>query len=436
MAKSGRFWRNVVVIAVAHVALIAGLIRWSLAARASNPESIVWLGAAQDLAARESESEPSLPPKPEAPKPSNEDEEHEKKPAVLTAKSEIELPSPSPKPTPTAASTPKSTATPAPKPKATPRPIPKPTPKKAPVAKASPKPSPKAKPGSAKANEKSEKNEKSGGTGFFVSVPSEIKPHVNFIYGVSNAHVVQASSNPAPVIRSSVSLRPGTSRYSLRRVTNPTPIGTRKITERTPEEWRRHPDPAVDLAMVRLGGSIEHMETMAGVPSLPYSIPSSLLLSHEVINAFDIGPGDDVYMIGRSIHHDGRDLNQPTVRTGIISLMPDMIDLNDGGPLEEAFLIEMRSLSGYSGSPVLWTLAAAEATARRQSAPMATKAGPWPLGVDCIRYSLREPVYDESDLQSGYVKANSGLSMVIPAWKLKELRYLEEVVAERKNVLA
>ena len=98
MAKSGRFWRNVVVIAVAHVALIAGLIRWSLAARASNPESIVWLGAAQDLAARESESEPSLPPKPEAPKPSNEDEEHEKKPAVLTAKSEIELPSPSPKP--------------------------------------------------------------------------------------------------------------------------------------------------------------------------------------------------------------------------------------------------------------------------------------------------------------------------------------------------
>jgi outer membrane biosynthesis protein TonB len=164
MAKTGRFWRNVVLIALAHVALIAGLIRWSLAARASsNPESIVWLGPG-GLAVGESESEPSLPPKPEAPKPSNEDEEHEKKPAVVTAKSEIELPSPTLKPTPTAASTPKSTATPAPKPKATPRPIPKPTPKKALVAKASPKPSLKAKPGSAKANEKSEKNEKSAQT--------------------------------------------------------------------------------------------------------------------------------------------------------------------------------------------------------------------------------------------------------------------------------
>jgi outer membrane biosynthesis protein TonB len=164
MAKTGRFWRNVVLIALAHVALIAGLIRWSLAARASsNPESIVWLGPG-GLAAGESESEPSSPPKPEAPKPSNEDEEHEKKPAVTTAKSEIELPSPTPKPTPTAASTPKPAATATPKPKATPKPIPKLTPKKTLVAKASPKPSPKVKPSSAKANEKSEKHEKSAQT--------------------------------------------------------------------------------------------------------------------------------------------------------------------------------------------------------------------------------------------------------------------------------
>ena len=164
MAKTGRFWRNVVLIALAHVALIAGLIRWSLAARASsNPESIVWLGPG-GLAAGESESEPSSPPKPEAAKPSNEHEEDEKKPVVTTAKSEIELPSPTPKPTPTAASTPKSTATPTPKPKATPKPIPKPTPKKAVVAKAPPKPSPKVKLSSAKASEKSEKHEKSAQT--------------------------------------------------------------------------------------------------------------------------------------------------------------------------------------------------------------------------------------------------------------------------------
>jgi hypothetical protein len=199
----------------------------------------------------------------------------------------------------------------------------------------------------------------------------------------------------------------------------------------------RHPDPAVDLAIVRLGIRAEHMETMAGVPTLPYSIPASLFLSQDVINAFDIGPGDDVYMVGRSVHHEGRYLNQPTVRTGIISLMPDMIEVNHGDPLEEAFLIEMRSLGGYSGSPVFWSLPGAEATARRRSAPISIKGGPWLLGIDCIRYSLFEPVYEhpygQNDETSYKVKTNSGLSMVIPAWKLRELLYLPEVVRERSN---
>jgi len=159
---SGRFWRNVVLIALAHVALIAGLIRWTLAARASsNAESIVWLGSAEDLAAGEPENEP-LPPATRTvpqvePKPAEHNEAEEEKPVVTTAKSEIELPSPTPNPTPS----PKPTATPTPKPKVRPKPIPKLTPKKKLVAKASPKPPAKAKPSPAKSSEKPAKNEKS-----------------------------------------------------------------------------------------------------------------------------------------------------------------------------------------------------------------------------------------------------------------------------------
>jgi TonB family protein len=154
----GRFWRNAVLIALAHVALIAVLIRWSLAARASsNPESIVWLGGAGDFAAGESATEPSPaqpPSPPEESQPSKEDEEYEKKPAPTTAKSEIELPSPTPKPTSTATPRTKPTETPAPEPKTTPKRVPKPTPKKILSAKASPKPSPKTKPSAAKSSEK------------------------------------------------------------------------------------------------------------------------------------------------------------------------------------------------------------------------------------------------------------------------------------------
>lgn len=160
-AASRRFWRNVVLIALAHAAFIAGLIRWSVAARVpSNSESIVWLGSAEGVATGESEDERSLAPK-QAPPPveakPQKDEAEEEKPPLTTAKSEIELPSATPKPTATATPRPKPTATPTPKPKATTKPIPQPTPRHTLVAKVSPKPSTKTK--SAKSSEKTEKKE-------------------------------------------------------------------------------------------------------------------------------------------------------------------------------------------------------------------------------------------------------------------------------------
>jgi TonB family protein len=164
-APSGRFWRNVVLIALAHVALIAGLIRWSVAARpSSNPESIVWLGGAGDLAAGESENQESpsskQPPTDTESSGSERDEVADEKPVVTTAKSEIELPSATPQPTATATPQPKPSATPAPRAKTTPKPIAKPTSKKTVVAKASPKPAAKPKSSPTKANAKSEKKDK------------------------------------------------------------------------------------------------------------------------------------------------------------------------------------------------------------------------------------------------------------------------------------
>jgi TonB family protein len=175
-APSGRFWGNVVLIALAHVLLIVGLIRWSVAAKASsNPETIVWLGGAEDLSAHESEKQGSpsvkaLPTDTESSR-SEQDETIQEKPVATTATSEIELPSATPKPRATATPA-KPSTTPAPKPKVTPKPTSKParnathsaaggpTPRKAVVAKGSPKPAIKPKPSPAKANAKSEKEDK------------------------------------------------------------------------------------------------------------------------------------------------------------------------------------------------------------------------------------------------------------------------------------
>jgi TonB family protein len=163
--SGGHFWGHVFLIALAHVALIVGLIRWSVAARASvNPDSIVWLGGQAGLSVSEPQIEESPSPKlpatdTESSKPER-DEFAQEKPAVTSAKSDIELPTATPKPTATATPLPKPTATPAIRAKTTPKPIPKSTPKKRVVTKASPKPAAKPKSSPGKSNAKSEKKEK------------------------------------------------------------------------------------------------------------------------------------------------------------------------------------------------------------------------------------------------------------------------------------
>ena len=159
------FWRNVILIALGHVALIAGLLRWSVAAKASsNPEAIVWLGRQEDLSTDQSEKQESPSPKELSAdsdaSDSEQNEAEEKKPLVTSAKSEIELPSATPKPRATATPRPKTTATPAARPKITPKPSANPTPKKTLAAKTSPKPVARAQPSTAKAGTKSDKKEK------------------------------------------------------------------------------------------------------------------------------------------------------------------------------------------------------------------------------------------------------------------------------------
>ena len=158
MSKDSRFWRNVTLIALAHVALIAGLIRWSVEARSSsNAQSVVWLG---DVGGASAATEPTTgePPRPAKLSPSPEsrlpksDEAEKQEPLLTAAESEIELPTPTP---PT--STPKPPATPTAKPKATPKPAPKPTPKPTPKKPVLAKASPKAKSSPTKSAEKAKK---------------------------------------------------------------------------------------------------------------------------------------------------------------------------------------------------------------------------------------------------------------------------------------
>jgi len=158
MSKDARFWRNVTLIALAHIAVLVGLIRWSLQTRSpSNAQSVVWIGSAENSAA-ETKSAAASPVKVLAaraePTPMKSDEPEDEKSLLTAAKSEIQLPTP--KPAATSTPTRKPTASPTPKAKPTPKPTPKQTPKPTPKKTVLAKSSPIVKPTSVESKQKEE----------------------------------------------------------------------------------------------------------------------------------------------------------------------------------------------------------------------------------------------------------------------------------------
>jgi hypothetical protein len=123
-------------------------------------------------------------------------------------------------------------------------------------------------------------------------------------------------------------------------------------------------------------------------------VSTSTFLTPESVIANRVGPGDDVYLVGRFIGHDGKQRNTPIARFGVISMMPSEPVRNaHTGLAQETILIETHSITGHSGSPVFV-----------QRLPMTPVPGlpglrmyrqEWFLGIDWGHISHFEDVVDE-----------------------------------------
>jgi hypothetical protein len=256
-----------------------------------------------------------------------------------------------------------------------------------------------------------------GGTGFLVWVPSEVDEDHGVTYCVTNSHIVREAASP--VIRLN------------------TKDGGMDIIELTQDDWVVHQD-GDDLAVCPL-------DINADGPHNIQALRNDLFATKEFVKRQAIGPGDEVFMVGRFVNHEGRQRNTPSVRFGNISMMPEEAIMHERGYRVESYLIETRSLSGYSGSPVF--LYHAPLAPYPKGYPQ-REAGNWLLGVDWGHLRMHEKVRwkdDKSPVDENWiVESNSGQTTVAPAWKLQELldqgdlpmgrkRYDDELAKRKKS---
>jgi hypothetical protein len=113
--------------------------------------------------------------------------------------------------------------------------------------------------------------------------------------------------------------------------------------------------------------------------------------------------------------------NTPIARFGSIAT-PNRIEVwNSFQSNQETFVVDCQSVPGYSGSPVIAFL---PTTALAETAVENSGFGPWLLGVDWMHFGNPEKVLSkDSGLEDfkPYIKGNSGLMGVIPAWRISVL---------------
>lgn len=219
------------------------------------------------------------------------------------------------------------------------------------------------------------------------------------------------------------------------------------VLELEHHDWIPHPDgddlaiAPIDLPEDRHSFYAIDVREFVHPNQLSYSDGSFLIYP----DAPRIGAGDDTFMVGRFVTHDGQQKNTPSLRFGSIAMLPfEKVKLEDGY-MQEAFLVETRSLSGYSGSPVFVYRPTTETThiptrnpyVDSYSTSITDLVGrPMLLGIDHGHKRRFKKVVNGAGITHPHgwkIETNTGMAVVIPAWRLKDWLEKPELVMQRKQ---
>jgi hypothetical protein len=273
-----------------------------------------------------------------------------------------------------------------------------------------------------------------GGSGFLVGESCAV-PDAVFLFAVTNAHVMKSCA----VVRTA---GPQNKRVGVRQEI----------------DWYRHPD-GDDVVVTPIGFAPKDARDsyVDYVPREWFVTPENF--SHATLDVNDLppdveahapldydwgahyqplgwpfGPGEEVVMLGRFLGYDGTDENQPAARFGNLAMGATVPIEHPWGFMQPSFLVECRSVSGYSGSPIF--IYRVQTTVAAGLVAIGSERGgkhalPRLLGLDwgnLDRVGRNDYAIDwaEADAAASF-PFRSGMMVAVPAWRLAELLDSEEV---------
>jgi hypothetical protein len=226
--------------------------------------------------------------------------------------------------------------------------------------------------------------------------------------------------------------------------------GTAQIIQLDRADWFFHPDTRIDAAVCPTRIPKDQFDIIH-FPLSKMRHPQAggelldFVLGPETIQVHDIGIGDEVYLSGMFVGRIGDTANIPILRMGTIAAMSGEAIRTEYG-YHEAFLIEVRSIDGLSGSPVCVhlpperTVPYGIARIKKAAPNTAYLLMGMVLGYNEVYNPLDALEFVKTDRRKKKVRQmapplNTGIAVVLPIWKIIEAIDQPNIQTKREEAL-
>jgi hypothetical protein len=236
-----------------------------------------------------------------------------------------------------------------------------------------------------------------GASGFFVGIEWESNQLRQHLYAVTNKHCITKCSDHVVLRATKIG-------------------GDLEFIESDPIEW--HPLAGHDVSVFPI--SPAKAANFQYVSSGRFSSPDDFKIGDG--RPTSLGLGDKVFMVGRFVSDENTAIDQPSARFGNLSLLASPVR-HPAGYDQESFVVEMRSISGYSGSPtfIYWEFGGGHLDGIKRTM-IHSYLGL--LGIEWGHIPVRLPVLNKHGVplpDETFVKSHTSMSGVVPVWRLQEL---------------